>query len=78
MMSSNLITDDEEMRATIDRINDYEEDEAHSNYTASLYERVSEGDFSDNEDTHQEVNRLEREYFDTCHRADAGVNNRDL
>ena len=74
MMSSNLIIDDEETRATLDRINNYEEEEVRSNYTASLYEGVSEGDFSDNDDTHQDVNRLEREYFDTCHRADAGVN----
>lgn len=74
MMSANPLLDDDETRAYFDRINSYAAFEVSSNYTASLYEDVSEGDFVENEEIHQEVNRLEREYFDSCHRPDAGVN----
>ena len=45
MMSANPLLDDVETKAILDRINGVGAYEVSSNYTASLYEDVSEGDF---------------------------------
>lgn len=44
MMSANLLLDDQETRAILDRINSYAANKVSSNYTASLYEDVLEGE----------------------------------
>lgn len=76
MMSDNLISDDDERtRIALDEINSYEElVEQGSTHTVSLYEDVSDGGFSDDARYDQEVNVLEREYFDSIHTAEFGVN----
>ena len=74
-MSDDLPTDyDEQVRAVFDAINSDEEEEVVSVHTVSLYEDVSEGGFSDDELLSQDVNYVERVYFDSLHTADAPVN----
>ena len=74
-MSDNpLFDDDERTKAILDAINNYEEEEVVSVHTVSLYEDVSDGGFSDDEMLSQDVNYLERVYFDSLHTADALVN----
>ena len=75
MMSPKLLVDGEETRAILDRINTYAANEVSSHDTACLYEDLSKGEFAENEEICQEVNRLECEYLDLCHRPDDGVNN---
>ena len=74
MISANPLLHDQETRAILDRRNSYAANEVSSNYTASRYEDVSEGEFTKHEEIHREVNWLEREYFVLCHQPDAGVN----
>ena len=74
MSDDSLIDYDERTRGIFDAINNCEEEEMVSVHTVSLYEDVSEGDFSDDKMLGQDVNYMERVYFDSLHTADAPVN----